>query len=244
MVWEQARQTIDAGGRYLSDVRSQIRHQIEPRLLAHLDDAEALAKKYPDFPWKENAEEAFARASHKEMVALTEQMPPANRGSLAEQWYHTHHAPDSARHVFVRAEELNKVFKDGEGLKHDRIMDMLDPDGTIREIKNISGALTERELAQLDDYFKMIGREIDVKDVGEVVPKKIVYAFVNPEGAAANLKTMGLRMLDPKKGEYISIEVFSRSGKKIDVSAEDLSEFNDKTIEIWVQDMRNKLDNL
>jgi len=139
-------------------------------------------------------------------------MPASNKGSLAEKWYHRVYAPESAAHVRVDEALLASISNSlGREVK-ERVIDLVDTDGTLREIKHVSGTLSERELSQFEDYMGLVGREapLTLKDGTEVVAKKVVYTFIDPAGARANIKFIKDALAERKQ---VSFEVFNSKGE-------------------------------
>src|SRR5690606_31618804 len=100
-----------------------------------------------------------------------------------------------------------------------RRLDMVDADGTVREIKHISGPLSKRDLDQLRDLTNIISKEAQLADprinreLGRptVTAKKGVITFTDPHGAKANLDWIEETVVGNPR---ITVEVFDRSGMR------------------------------
>lgn len=93
-------------------------------------------------------------------------------------------------------------------ISKDRVVDLLGPDGTLTEVKAVKSTMGQEQKEQLDDYLAVVNREAGVPYRGKLVAaKKLVYAFMEPEGVLANRAFIKEAM---KEGA--SIRVYNKAG--------------------------------
>ncbi|MCU0650178.1 MAG: hypothetical protein MUF00_19480, partial [Gemmatimonadaceae bacterium] len=100
-------------------------------------------------------------------------------------------------------------------ISRDRVVDLLGNDGTLIEVKAVKTAMGKEQMEQLQDYLEVAGKSGRVagRD-GAVRAKRIVYAFVEPEGVVAN-RTFISKALDGG----IVVRVYNRVGKARDFTS-------------------------
>src|SRR5690606_26080913 len=185
------------GGKSRAQVRKAFRTEVEPVLLEAMLDRKALQEMHPDLDWtKDGGTAAFQQASHQRFIELTEGLGGNDRGRLAEKWYRRVFAPESATQISVSSETLNTLRPEGMKSDQGRRLDMVDADGTVREIKHISGPLSKRDLDQFADMMELVGSKTKLNDPRlyaqhgkkTVTPNRAVVTFTDPKGANANLE--------------------------------------------------------
>jgi hypothetical protein len=72
-------------------------------------------------------------------------------------------------------------------ISKDRVVDLFGPDGTLTEVKAVKTTMGKEQEEQLRDYLKVVERKVELPYRGKLVEsKRIVYAFMEPEGVFAN----------------------------------------------------------
>jgi hypothetical protein len=98
-----------------------------------------------------------------------------------------------------------------------RFPDLINPDGTLQDLKYIEGSLSDREIAQFDDYRNLIGTNVTIPGEGTqaattINVKRVRYAFLNPNGVEANAAWMNKTLKTSKGG--ITFEIFNAKGER------------------------------
>ena len=144
-------------------------------------------------------------ASYARMRAMTDALPPADKGTLTEAWHMGRKAPNAKAHV----EALVKR-SDGEnaGKIEKRVIDGVDG-ATAVEVK---AGPSEIDMGQLGAYLDMVRGNIEP---GAKAPhiKKVKYVFTDPEGAKVNLGKFAAVLDDPDVSGRVSVEYYTRDGK-------------------------------
>lgn len=169
----------------------------------------------------------FARLSPEEAAREFQRLAPtlnsSDLGNLGEDWYRTRFASNGEAHAYASKEKL-AAGEPPIHIERDRFIDSLLPDGTAVEIKSISGALSERELEQLDDTIEMLGENAAIGKSGTNL-KRVRYVFTRPEGFEANIPRMRQLLAKYRAERTFSCEVFLPDGtKKLIESVEQLTE--------------------
>ncbi len=72
-------------------------------------------------------------------------------------------------------------------ISKDRVVDLFGPDGTLTEVKAVKTTMGKEQEEQLRDYLKVVKRKVELPYRGRFVEsKRLVYAFMEPEGVIAN----------------------------------------------------------
>jgi hypothetical protein len=160
----------------------------------------------------EFGQEFFACAARKptpeaqlaRFLAVTRNLNIADLGHLRED-YLARRDPGSVQHVVVKHTDHPHL-----GLSaRERHIDRVRADGTAVEVKSIKGKLSSEELAQLEDYKKMVDGKLTLLVAGR--PMRIVramYEFTEPAGVRANLTIIEEQML----GQGVWVKVYNRRG--------------------------------
>ncbi len=97
-------------------------------------------------------------------------------------------------------------------ISRDRVVDLLANDGTLIEVKAVKTAMGKEQMQQLQDYLAVANRGGEVAGrSGGVRAKRIVYAFMEPEGVAANRT-----FIDRALNDGATIRVYNRVGASRD----------------------------
>jgi hypothetical protein len=189
-------------GMVTDDVADGVRRVTDEDNLRH-----ALKAEFKEDFFTAASREVTPEAQMKRFRDLTEDLNPADSGNMMEDFL-ARRDPGSVRHVEVDQGKLAGQ-KPPVTIAQDRQIDRVRPDGTAIECKSGAGALSDRELKQLDDYRTMqAGAIVDVNGTPTTV-KQVLYEFTDPAGVVANLDTIANRMLD--KG--IHVKVYNASGQ-------------------------------
>lgn len=107
-------------------------------------------------------------------------------------------------------------------ISKDRVVDLLGSDGTLIEVKAVKTKMGREQEEQLKDYLAVRRSEADLPyKNGMVMTKRLVYAFMEPEGVLANQSFIQ----EALKGGGI-IRVYNKAGFSREFS-EDLSTIQD-----------------
>ncbi|NJM91186.1 MAG: PLP-dependent transferase [Myxococcales bacterium] len=174
------------------EVRQAVKSYFRPRLMERLLD-----------PKRSDAE------SWQQLREMIDELPSADRGNLAEDWYRGRHLPGAEARVGVGVE---RTTGESAGQIESRVIDAVDG-GTAVEIKDISGKLDEE---QLRAYLDMLAAKLQTGVSGKVPPKikKVKYVFTKPEGAIANLKLFADKLAIKDNVGRLSAEVFDWQGNR------------------------------
>jgi hypothetical protein len=72
-------------------------------------------------------------------------------------------------------------------ISKDRVADLVGEDGTLIEVKAVKTKMGREQEEQLRDYLEVTKGEAKVPyNQGTVIAKRLVYAFMEPEGVVAN----------------------------------------------------------
>jgi len=135
---------------------------------------------------------------------LTQDLNAADRGNLVEDFL-ARRDPGAVPQVAIRQADHPHLGLTAK----ERYIDRVRPDGTAVEVKSIKGKLSRDDLAQLEDYKKMVKGEITVEVAGKPMKiKRAMYEFTEPAGVRANLATIEEKML----GQDVSVKVYNQSG--------------------------------
>ncbi|MBP8808848.1 MAG: hypothetical protein KBI14_19750, partial [Kofleriaceae bacterium] len=132
----------------------------------------------------------------------------ADRGNLAEAWYHGRFASDADRHVAVN---VPRTGGENAGKTERRVVDMVQGETAV-EVKDIAGKI---DANQFEAYLDLLKIQEEGGDVGIT---KLKYVFTKPEGAVANLERMAAAMTDPEVAGRLAVEVFPSSGDTLRAS--------------------------
>jgi hypothetical protein len=196
------------------------------------------------------------------MRDFTDGLGSADRGSIAEQWYTkvyeggefldaAHKVPNErvARHPkFVEAVlEAAGITQD----KSSRVPDIIIETTTIKDIKHVTGPLSQESITQLEVFAEMVGKTLKAEGVGGqpgelYTPESLVVVITEPMGAVKNSETI-VRMV---ARETVSFEIFNEHGDRKLVTSADLETISDLNpsgtreglingIEKWAQPSKN-----
>jgi hypothetical protein len=135
---------------------------------------------------------------------LTQDLNASDLGHLREDFL-ARRDPGSVQQVAVKRADHPSLGLTAK----ERHIDRVSADGTAVEVKSIKGKLSADDLAQLEDYKKMVKVEITVQVAGK--PMKLgraMYEFTEPAGVRINLTVINEDML--KKGVWV--KVYNQSG--------------------------------
>jgi hypothetical protein len=161
------------------------------------------------------------QASHQKMLELTDHMGSADRGSIAEQWYvGVYGTKDTTTHPKLEKAKLEKPKPgfDKVELTQDRVPDLVEG-SKVKDVKDVRGALGERDTQQAADFEKLVGKKIEVE--GKLVHvDELVHVFPEPEGAAANAEYIAKKL--DRSPVSQSFEIFDRAGERKIITKADL----------------------
>lgn len=211
-------------------IRHRLKETFGKRVLARIStptdaEAAALRGRHADLPWAQDPRAALEQAKHRELMRLTKDLNASDRGNLAEDWYRGEFAKDGRPHVAALRSDM---AQHGITLEGDRYLDLvIDSSGSaeVREIKNITGELADRELSQFRDLVRLLDGSAPLW-VGSdaALVKHLRYVFLRAEGVRANLGFMR-RTLAARADGSISFEVFNKSGaRRVIRTVEDLAD--------------------
>jgi hypothetical protein len=209
-------------------VRSNLKTLLMPRLLAYLRDPVRLERTETYrhlLATTGSRERALRGASHAELVRISRQLESQDRGTVAERWYRETFAPRASPQVPVFRTEFPHF---GEAR---RSIDMLD-DGTLRELKNVSGGLDPGDRRQVQDLIGLINASITVGGRARTV-ERVVVSFVDPLGARANQRFMRTT-LTANPGLDIGFEVFNIRGERMEITHDTLHLLDEPGFSRWL----------
>ncbi|NUU25574.1 MAG: hypothetical protein HOV68_29335, partial [Streptomycetaceae bacterium] len=208
-------QMPDPGGRGYRGVRHKAKEYFNGKMLELITDRVRL-REHPAYQEGiDNGltpDEALVQASRAELVRISDMLHSSDRGSLGERWYLDMLASDGAQ-TQVRFSQQDAA-EQGLTLGKDRNIDIVDGDKAV-EIKNVSGGLDERAKEQLEDFARMIGKNVRVQ--GEKVRlKEAVVFFPDPQGVRANAKWLR-GFLNDAEDPDLHIETFDANGRRVSI---------------------------
>jgi len=222
------------GGRSADTVRHEAKVGFTDKLVDNLvglettQGQEALAaarklKKPDGTPFTEA--EARVAASHQEMLRVTSQLSPSDKGAIANRWYEKTFLESRAgrREVRLSQQEAQAL---GVTLNKDRRIDVVEGHGaTVRELKNVSTAFGDGEKAQILDDLKLYDRYLpadkvkpSVPGAGPATPQKVDrvnLTMLDPRGVVANRDFIREQLADPRKAAFFEVEVYRPDGSSI-----------------------------
>lgn len=93
-------------------------------------------------------------------------------------------------------------------ISKDRVVDLLGSDGTLIEVKAVKTKMGREQEEQLTDYLTVREREVELPYKNRMVmTKRLVYAFLEPEGVLANRNFISKAL---EKGA--TVRVYNRAG--------------------------------
>jgi hypothetical protein len=173
------------------DLRRDVKQHFRERVVAKLTDP-ALS----------------SQDSYRQMRTMLDDLAPADRGNLAEAWYHGRFASDADRHVAVN---VPRTGGENAGKTERRVVDMVQGETAV-EVKDVAGKI---DANQFEAYLDLLKIQEEGGDVGIT---KLKYVFTKPEGAVANLERMAAAMTDPEVAGRLAVEVFTSSGDTLRAS--------------------------
>ena len=201
------------GGRTHDDVRGKLKDSFEKDLLAKMvsPDGAEMKKRYKHLDWADNPVDAMREAKYLEMLRITRELDPADKGNLAEAWYAATHK-NGVQHVALNQEAMRKA---GINLDADRVADRVEG-STLRELKHVADKLAARDLEQFADFMKLVGRrkgatQIDVSGKRRTITD-VSYTFLDPNGAAANAAWMAQQLR--KYPDKLSFVIYNEKGQR------------------------------
>ncbi|MCP3166821.1 annexin [Myxococcus qinghaiensis] len=217
------------GGLSFGTVRHELKDQYSDQLLSRMTDPARLraTPAYAEaLKVTQNPEQALVAASHTEMLRITRELGPADKGALAQRWYQS--TFESTRKGVTEVSVSKQAAADlGITFTGDRRIDVLEP-GTVRELKNVSTRFGEREHDQLMDLVKLYGKTLDGTDTPI---EQVVETFVDPRGVVANSKFLH-DMFDGSGGQYLKVEVFKADGTTLVIDANNRGILNQSQAEL------------
>jgi hypothetical protein len=184
-------------GRDLDFVRHSLKETFKNDIMTYLTNRQRLTTAHPG--------RTFEEASHIEMMRITNDLNSSDKGSLSERWYSAVFDPDSMTHV---------QFTGASGTT--RYADLLNADGTMKDLKYIRESLSTRELQQFDDYRLMIGQDVTITNADgsttTIRVERLRYSFMNPSGVQANAEWMHGILSSPSTN--ITFEIFNAHGQR------------------------------
>jgi hypothetical protein len=122
--------------------------------------------------------------------------------------------PSLARHAVLDQAKL-AAGNPPVHISKDRVVDLLDGDGTLIEVKAVKTKMGKEQEEQLTDYLAVREKEAALSYKDETVSaKRLVYAFLEPEGVLANRVFIGGAL---EKG--VTIRVYNKAGLSREFSA-------------------------
>jgi hypothetical protein len=190
-----------SNGSNLDFVRHELKIFFRNDVIDHVRNRARLARTRPGLD--------FNDASHMEMLAVTKDLNSSDKGVIAELWYQATFSPAAYAHTRIRGSSGRNRFPD-----------LIEPNGTLRDIKHIRGSLSRRELEQFDDYMAMKGSTVEVRapdgTLSNIEIQRIEYTIANPEGAVSNAVWMKTKLEAHPAG--LTFEIFNNSGQRFIVS--------------------------
>ncbi|MBP8805095.1 MAG: hypothetical protein KBG48_11745 [Kofleriaceae bacterium] len=169
------------------DLRRDVKQHFRERVVAKLTDP-ALS----------------SQDSYRQMRTMLDDLAPADRGNLAEAWYHGRFASDADRHVAVN---VPRTGGENAGKTERRVVDMVQGETAV-EVKDVAGKI---DANQFEAYLDLLKIQEEGGDVGIT---KLKYVFTKPEGAVANLEKVATAMQDSRTAGRLTVEVFDHSGQR------------------------------
>jgi hypothetical protein len=142
--------------------------------------------------------------SYRQMRTMLDDLAPADRGNLAEAWYHGRFASDADRHVAVN---VPRTGGENAGKTERRVVDMVQGETAV-EVKDIAGKI---DANQFEAYLDLLKIQEEGGDVGIT---KLKYVFTKPEGAVANLERFAKVLENDRLAGKISVEVIDHRGQR------------------------------
>ncbi|MBP9856563.1 MAG: hypothetical protein KBD62_01290 [Kofleriaceae bacterium] len=169
------------------DLRRDVKQHFRERVVAKLTDP-ALS----------------SQDSYRQMRTMLDDLAPADRGNLAEAWYHGRFASDADRHVAVN---VPRTGGENAGKTERRVVDMVQGETAV-EVKDVAGKI---DANQFEAYLDMLKAE-DRADGLQLT--KLKYVFTKPEGAVANLDRFEKVLENDRLAGKISVEVIDHRGQR------------------------------
>ena len=169
------------------DLRRDVKQHFRERVVARLTDP-ALS----------------SQDSYRQMRTMLDDLAPADRGNLAEAWYHGRFASDADRHVAVN---VPRTGGENAGKTERRVVDMVQGETAV-EVKDIAGKI---DANQFEAYLDLLKIQEEGGDVGIT---KLKYVFTKPEGAVANLERFAKVLENDRLAGKISVEVIDHRGQR------------------------------
>lgn len=169
------------------DLRRDVKQHFRERVVAKLTDP-ALS----------------SQDSYRQMRTMLDDLAPADRGNLAEAWYHGRFASDADRHVAVN---VPRTGGENAGKTERRVVDMVQGETAV-EVKDIAGKI---DANQFEAYLDLLKIQEEGGDVGIT---KLKYVFTKPEGAVANLERFAKVLENDRLAGKISVEVIDHRGQR------------------------------
>lgn len=169
------------------DLRRDVKQHFRERVVAKLTDP-ALS----------------SQDSYRQMRTMLDDLAPADRGNLAEAWYHGRFASDADRHVAVN---VPRTGGENAGKTERRVVDMVQGETAV-EVKDVAGRI---DANQFEAYLDLLKAE-DRADGLQLT--KLKYVFTKPEGAVANLERFAKVLENDRLAGKISVEVIDHRGQR------------------------------
>ena len=169
------------------DLRRDVKQHFRERVVAKLTDP-ALS----------------SQDSYRQMRTMLDDLAPADRGNLAEAWYHGRFASDADRHVAVN---VPRTGGENAGKTERRVVDMVQGETAV-EVKDVAGRI---DANQFEAYLDLLKIQEEGGDVGIT---KLKYVFTKPEGAVANLERFAKVLENDRLAGKISVEVIDHRGQR------------------------------
>jgi hypothetical protein len=202
------------GGRLHDTVRDEAKKKFTDAIMNRLTSVDDLRKTdtYASaLKAGGNEAQALQAASHSEMLRITEDLHPSDKGSIAEEWYHRTFGKTrgAERQVVVTQEQAKAQCVT---LLKNRRLDGME-NGTLRELKNVSTSFGPNEKAQAQDLVKLVGKKVMVNGAPQRV-QNVVETMLDPRGVRANAKFLH-QMLDPRVNRNLQFEIFNSRGQSM-----------------------------
>jgi len=170
------------------------------------------------------------------LLRITEGLASADRGSLAERWYHRVLATKN----FASQVAVGKaaMAERQVALAQDRTIDIVEEgssagEGAMREIKHVSGKLDDRSIRQMDDLLLLIGHEIAVKGDKVRTMVGLVEMLVDPRGVRANAAWME-ESLESHPSFALTFEIWNHPGQRKHVAYKNRAELREPGLSEWL----------
>jgi hypothetical protein len=181
---------ITIAGRSVDEVRHNLKAYYRQQVMDHLTNP--------------NLNQA---QQHQELLRLTSVLRGEDKGPLHEAWFRQTELQGQGMTQVPAGK--NRLQAQGiEGLVGDRKIDILNG-STLYEIKSVRGALQGDDIAQFEDFMRLMRGRGQVSQGGQNYPvDRAQYVFTDPQGVRANARWMG-DQLDDRENTRLSFRIFN-----------------------------------